>query len=359
MVDHLSGSPARQGAGAGAVLRRAILVSAVLALGGVSRLAAQAPDVSGGIYLFQYQPVDLAGVEPRTEVYAAYVTLDRRTGPWTVHLQARARDSKLRPFYPGTVWFQEAWLGFHLATPSGRRSVALRAGKIYQILGRFWDGSFFGNLQYFDGLKLNPQFGLEALGRTRAGPLGLSLAGQYILASDRVSGALAGRDFETLDGFRNRDGLGLRGTVSVAGATLGASFLSQGVDTAGIVHRMPHVALDAQYVRGSVTLYVEWTRRRAGSLPAALQGSIPGSPATWWLAGAQWTRGALHLRYNFSRSSYEALGRTEWIHQPGVTYDVATGVHALLEYDLWQTRVAGVTTTTDRSLDAVLLLEFR
>jgi hypothetical protein len=340
-------------------LSRAFVVVACLALGGAGRLPAQAPAVSGGIYLYQYQPLGLSGVEPKTEVYAAYVTLDRRTGPWTVHVEARARDSKLRPFYPGTVWFQEAWLGFHAATPSARQSVTLRAGKLYQRLGRFWDGSFFGNLQYFDGLKLNPQFGLEAVGRARVGRVLLGLSGQYLLSSDRVSGALAGRDFETLAGFRNRDGAAVRATASAAGATVGVSWLSQGVDTAGVVYRVPHVALDAAFTRGPATLYVEWARRRGGSLPAVLRSSIAGSAATWWLAGVQWNRGALHLRYNFSRSHYDALGRTEWSHQPGVTYDVAPGVHGLLEYDLWQTRVAGVTAISDRSLDAVLLLEFR
>lgn len=359
MVDDVPRGPSREGAGQGEVLKRTVVALATLAFGGVTALPAQAPDVSGGIYLYHYQPVGLAGVEPKTEVYAAYVTLDRRTGPWTVHIQARARDSKLRPFFAGNVWLQEAWLGYGVASPSARSSVTLRAGKLYQTLGRSWDGSFFGNLQYFDGLKLNPQFALEAAGRTRVGPLELGLSSQYILSSDRVSGALAGRDFETLDGFRNRDGAGVRASASIAGASLGASLLSQGVDTAGRVYRVPHVALDGEYARGPITLYAEWTRRLAGSLPAVLDSSIAGSRATWWLAGAQWSRGAVHLRYNFSRSSYDALGRTEWIHQPGLTYDFAAGVHGLLEYDLWQTRTAGVTAISDRSLNVVLLLEFK
>lgn len=332
---------------------------AAFGLCGVTRgLAAQRTDVSSGVYLFHYQPVDLAGAVPKTEVYAAFATLDRSEGPWTVHLQLRGRDTKLRPFFDGTVWFQEAWAGYRMGATAAPTTLTFRAGKLYQSLGRFWDGSFFGNIQYFDGLKLNPQFAVEAAARSRKGAVELTGTVQYLLASDRVSGALAGRDFETLSGFEDRDGVAVRGTASVGHLTLGAGWLDQGVDTAAARYRVPHVAVDGEYTAGPFTVYVEWTRRGAGSLPAPLDSTIAGSAATLWLAGLQWHRGWLHLRYNFSRARYDRLDQTEWIHQPGVTFDLTRFIHGILEYDLWRAGGAAAG-TVDRSLNAVILAEFQ
>lgn len=342
-------------------MRPGALALALLAAGAAAAPAQDSTGVVGGIYLFHYQPIDLSGVSPKTEVYAAFVTLDRRSGPWTIHVQGRARDTKLRPFFPGNVWLQEAWVSYQVTPSLSETSLRLRAGKIYELLGRFWDGSFFGNIHYFDGLKLNPQFGLEASGSVPVGPGAFDYTLQYILASDRVSGALAGRDFETLDGFQNLDGGGLRTTLAVIpGVTFGASFLSRGVDTAGTNYQVPHVALDAElgFPAGPAVAYVEWTRRGHGSVPASLWATVPGSRATYWLAGVQVNDGGLHARYNFSRASYDDLGRTEWIAQPGITIDLASQVRGIAELDLWRVRTPAGTGTFDRSVSLVLLLEF-
>ncbi len=348
-------------AGAGSLLRPSTLALAVLVGGAAAAQGQDSTRLGGGIYLFHYRPIDLSGVEPKTEVYALFATLDRRSGPWTILVQGRARDTKLRPFLPGNVWFQEAWVSYQ-ATPSfSAASLTLRADKIYQTLGRFWDGSFFGNIHYYDGLKLNPQFGVEASGSVPLGSGAVGYTIQYILASDRVSGAFAGRDFETLDGFQNAAGGGIRTTLSlVPGITFGASFLSRGVDTAATNYQVPHVALDAELgiPAGPAVAYVEWTRRGHGSLPASLSATIPGSRATYWLAGAQVNERGLHARYNFSRASYDDLGRREWIHQPGITLDLASHVHGIVDFDFWQVRASGSTTTFDRSLSLVLLLDF-
>ena len=345
----------------GSLLRPGTLVLAVLLASAGAAPGQDSTRVSGGVYLFHYRPIDLSGVDPKTEVYALFATFDRRSGPWTIHVQGRARDTKLRPFFSGNVWLQEAWVSYQ-ATPSfSAPSLTLRAGKIYQTLGRFWDGSFFGNIHYYDGLKLNPQFGLEASGSVPLGPGALGYAVQYILASDRVSGAFAGRDFETLDGFQNLDGGGIRTTLAlVPGVTLGASFLSRSVDTAATNYQVPHVALDAEvgFPAGPAVAYVEWTRRGHGSLPSSRWASVPGSRATYWLAGFQVNAGGLHARYNFSRASYDDLGRQEWIRQPGITLDLASHVHGIVDFDLWRVSASGATTTFDRSLSLVLLLDF-
>ncbi len=319
------------------------------------------PGVSGGVYLYHYQPVDLPGVEPNSEIYAAFATVERRADSWTLHVQGRARDTKFRPYFPGTVWLQEAWVAYQATSAFAPVGLRLRAGKFHQVLGRDWDGSFFGNLQYFDGLKLNPQLGLEASGTADLGPGAVTYAAQYLLASDRVSGALAGRDFETLEGFRNQDSFAARVTFSLLfGVTLGASYMSRGVDTAGVTSRVPHVALDVEMgvPGGPASAYVEWSRRGRGSLPASLLATPAGARATYWLAGLQLRHGAWAVRYNFSRARYDETDRRESIHQPGVTVALHRAVQAIVELDLWGARDAAGWSTVDRSLSFVLLLAF-
>ena len=315
----------------------------------------------GGVYLFHHRPFDLPGAVANTEVYAAYATADVRRGRWHLFGEARARDSKLRPWFNGTTWVQQAWAAYDVAPTRPLSRLTIRAGKVYQMLGRFWDGSFFGNVQYFDGLKLNPQFGVDATGTAS------SIAGvrvgytlQYIANSDRVSGALAGRDFETLSGFRDRDGFAARSTLALPlGLTLGISGLERGAaDSTGRTWHVPHVAADGEWDVGHLIAYAEWTTRRTGNVPSDLRATLSGSRAQYWLVGAQWHKGIVHLRYNFSRASYDAIARTDWIHQPGLTVDLAREVHAFLELDEWQTKatdlVGAHTAKTDQSLNVVL-----
>lgn len=342
-------------------MRRSIMTAALLLLTAVPGVA-QGPEVGGGIYLFRYQPVDLEGVDAYNEIYAAYATLDYQRGRWSAHLEGRARDSRLRPFFRNTVWLQQGWLGMDLLPDSAGSRLRLRGGKMYAALGRFWDGSFFGNIHYFDGLKLNPQYAIAADGRLAAGPAELGYELQYVARSDRVSGAIQGRAFETLRGARDQEGWIARGTAALPeGLALGASLASLGMrvesdgSSAG-AYRVPLLALDAEWGRGPITLYTEWTRRGGGNLPVQLREDVPGSAATYWLAGAQVGRGRLHLRYNFSRGAYDDLARREWIHQPGVTLDLLSGAAVLLEYDLWRVRTDAESTTADRSLNLVLHL---
>lgn len=324
--------------------------------------------VGGGVYLFHYQPVELPEGEAKTEVYAAFLDVGRSAGSWRVFVQARGRDTRLREFFPGNVWLQEAWASYGIGKPPADAApVTLRAGKMYQTLGRFWDGSFFGNVHYFDGLKLNPQFGLEAAGVADLGAVSVAWSSQLLLSSDRISGAFPGRDFETLDGFRDRWGVTGRVAASLrGGVTVGLSALSRrfegpsgGPDATRGAWRALHVALDAEARIRDLTAFAEVTTRRGGDLPNDLRLTQAGSRATYWLAGARYDRSRAHLRYNFSLVDYLDLDRREWIHQPGVTVDVADNVSGLLELDLWRVREPDAGARTfDRSLNFVLLLRF-
>jgi hypothetical protein len=382
-------------------------------------------EISGGTYLYHFQPLDLDGADERTEVYALYLNLDRTAGPWRVHVQGRWRDTRLRPFFPSNVWLQEAWVRYR--TPlSGRgggggggsggespatsedgdrpgsvaappATLTFRAGKLHQRIGRFWDGSFFGNVHYFDGLKLDPEFGAEAVLEAPLGGAGTTaeLYVQGLVDSDRVNGALEGRDLEGEEELEEKGAaVGLRLSASPGElfgrdlrGTVGASGLAERVEApagdaaSGAGVTLEHVAADLELaLAGAGRVYLEWTRRASGGpgtlsdLGPAAAGAgvdVAGSRAAWWLAGVQVRAGRLALRYNVSTGRYDDAGFREWIHQPGLTYRVHESVFLLLEFDDWRREPEGASPVTaamddppareariDSSLNAVLHLTF-
>jgi len=352
-------------------------------------------ELSGGVYLYHYQPLELEGVEANSEIYALYLNVDRSEGPWELHLQGRWRDTKLRDFFPSTTWLQEAW-GSYRAPLGPDAALTLKAGKLYQRLGRFWDGSFFGNLPYFDGLKLDPDVGVEASLRTPLGGAGAEaeLWAQGLVDSDRINGALADRDLEGEEDRRER---GVAGGLRVAApvARPGGRELRLAVGVSGLVERveataeaeapeasatLPHAAVDVEARWGPAVAYAEWTRRASGGLSelgrlagegGAAAAGPAGSRATWWLTGVRVDAGPVELRYNLSTARYGDGGFRETIHQPGVTLEMANGISLLVEYDDWDRGASGpdgsasrppgappVEARLDRSLNVVLHLTF-
>ncbi len=353
-------------------------------------------ELGGGIYLFHFAPIDLEGADANTEVYALFLNVDRSEGPFELHIQGRWRDTKLRPFFPSNVWIQEGWVGYTQdlsdQLTEGAR-VSVRAGKFYQRIGRFWDGSFFGNIQYFDGLKLDPEFGAEVEASAPIGKVELTAYGQLLLQGDRVNGSLAGRDVEGFDGAQEENGfaVGARTAILVAEpggrpltVTLGVSGLSERAELAGgprallvgsdrgqgivpvprdadpdeIDVDLDHLTVDGELGWGDVLGYVEWTRRSTSGFGAAAT-SLPGSRADYWLVGAQAAFGPVALRYNYSRSDYDDAGFSEEIHQPGVTLSPVDWAHLILEYDDWtRDGPPALEARIDRSVEIVLLVEF-
>lgn len=328
---------------------------------------AQEASLEGALYLYHTRPFGEDAPPPRTEVYSAILTADVTTPRLRIHAQLRARDQLLRSFYPGTIWLQQAWASYDMAPRDSASLMTVRAGKIDQALGLVWDGSFSGNIHYFDALKRNPSFGLEAGGGARIDGLDLAYTLQYMLDSDPISGAIPGRDFSTIDGFRNRDDVFGRITVTLPEtlpitARVGLSAAARGVavrrELEEEVYHVPHLGADIEVNTGSVVAYVEWLRREEGELPRDLRFSIPGSDAAYWLAGARFHRGAFTARYNYSRARYSTIDRDDWIHQPGVGYDLHRHLHALGEVNVWRFREGTAEDVFARSVNLVLLLRF-
>jgi len=305
--------------------------------------AAEAQQVrfSGGIYLFEYAPI-LHGAKDKFEIYAFVLNADSATADsrYGLHVQGRARDSKLRPYFVSTVWFQEAYA--FAKTSAGE----LRAGKVYRKVGLFWDDSFFGNIHYFNGLKLNPDYGVELYAPA------YSL--QYLNNNDRVAGSADGRDVESDPEARLRLATGRYAPtfeIGKAKLTLGLSGargrIARPVDSFAI----SQVAGDATIERAPLIAYVELLRQRGDESPATRLGY---ATATYLLAGVRLqVARRVNARVSYSRVVYREDG-SEYELVPGVVVAIAKNISFITEFDYWKSGAV----LTERSMNFVIHYTF-
>ena len=378
-----------------------------------------------GVYLFYYQPLDNSTFSPTDkngyfQVYAFYLKIDSETrtryGSIGGHAELRMRDGGhigagssnqyLRGFFSSNVWFQELYAFYR---PTSWLNV--KAGKVYRKVGIFWDDSFFGNIQYFDGNKLAPDWGLSFEGNhdTASGKLGLDYSLQYFYNGSGTNGSLdfgrtlgtpetaanvqAVRDYSpTAEGAVDSSGarmsqlkhvidarlaLVLRPLKSVA-LTVGISGLNGRVFRSwknGLT--MTPASDESQFSQVAPELTLQLKLHSVGLrvIGEYLKQFGPGMrEADYLLAGVKLTWKTLAVYLNDSYVRY-ALSPAieEYILQPGISWTIGGGLAALVEYDEWQRRdprgvanplqVANNTVTTnfyaiDRSLNVVLAYSY-
>jgi len=317
---------------------------------------------SGGIYLFEYLPT-LSGAKNKFEIYAFILNVDAKSedGRYGLHVQGRARDSKLRSFFLSNVWFQEAYA--FAKTPAGE----VHAGKFYRKVGILWDDSFFGNVQYFNGLKLNPDYGLELVGTRRAGGIDVDYSAQYLNNNDHVAGSLPGRDVESDPNAQ------LSGTLTArvvptwhlskdSSIAFGLSGLSGRIDrTTGQDFRLTQVAGDVTATCSRAVSYVELLHQNGESYnshhPA---GRLGYDASTYLLAGTRWqVSPRANARINYSRVKYRGHDETETEVVPGVVWSFDKHLSLITEYDWWKTNPRGGRGTyIDKSWNFVIYYGF-
>ena len=302
--------------------------------------------LSGAIYLFSYVP-NLRGVKDNFEIYAYLINVDAtsRDGKYGLHVQTRFRDSKLRAFFLSNMWFQEAYA--YRKTPAGD----VRVGKFYRKVGILWDDSFFGDVQYFNGLKLNPDYGAELVGtRTVSGKLFVDYSGQFLANNDHVAGSLFGRDVESDPNARLLEAW----TGRVVPTWKLGHGTSLGVGVSGLVGRIERTArvfpttdwsfgirqgaADVTFTGGPSISYAEILRQTGEPFDAAHRESRPGyDTATYLLLGTRWqVLPWLNARINYSQAEYDGQKATERETVPGLLFKLDKSLYCFVEYDYWK-----------------------
>ncbi|MGH9355432.1 MAG: hypothetical protein ACRD10_04820 [Terriglobia bacterium] len=312
-------------------------------------------DVGGDVYLYQYIPSGVPGVQPKFELYAFSALLDAQHGHWGFHSDYRLRTTKLRSFYPGNTWLQQGYVRYDT------RYGEFRAGSFYRRVGLVWDGSFFGNVQYFDGLKLDPEFGVGFEGaHDFSSRLGGEYSAQYFSTDARINGSLPKRDFVSEPGAHAKNDLTARFAPVLhfspdISLTMGGSLAHGAIDRDGGPNNSRNqFAADATLQMGPLLTYGEILRQD-------VQGVVIQPPlnATYMLAGVRWARGRYQPRFNFSQGNYFGFSRRrDYIFQPGITIRLADGFSFIYEYDFWRETAISSSQTLDNSQNLVLLYHF-
>ncbi len=320
--------------------------------------------ITGGVYLFENIPT--AEVTANSfEVYMFMLRFDAATdgGTFGLHVEPRFRDTKFRSFFTSNIWLEEAYAYGKL--PFGQINI----GKFYRKVGLLWDDSFWGNLHFFNGLKLNPDFGAELLaGHEITSRFRFDYSLQFFTNNDRVSGALDGRDVESDGNARLRNVVTVRVepkftlTENVT-LDLGLSGMTGKIDRMnGPDFFIRQFGGDVSLTAGPVNPYFEVLRQKGEPNNTAHPFSRPGyDDATYILAGARWRVNPVTiLRVNYSFADYDGAKSKETELVPGIVFRIARGLNLITEFDYWQLQQpeGGAIAVIDRSLKLVVNYNF-
>ncbi len=322
--------------------------------------------VGGGALLWYYAPVDI-GAKQNVSLFFANLLLDGHFGAVSLHVEPRFRDSRLRSYYPGPVWAQEAY-----AAVAVTKNTVIKAGKAYSRFGLFWDNSFYGNVQVYDGLKLDPDYGLSLEGALRPdGSSGLRYFAQYFVVDGHTNVSLDGRDTISIPNANRRNQSVARiepftklGGAAVLTSGLSGSFLQAALPTG--TKNVYRAAADLSVAGTRWSAWAEYSYQNgqtvtdfpiAGTPESATAAAIPGHASAhnhYGLAGAQYTWSPVTVRYNVSTGRYRDVSVSEVMHVPALAVAVGDNLTVLGEYVDWRRYNAGTSAVIDRSVDVTL-----
>jgi len=317
-------------------------------------------EVHGGAWLFWYQPFNVPGEVPFLRMHLAHLNFDGSLGDFGLFFSANVRDTKMREFYDGPAWIEEGY--FYYKNPN----VIVKLGKTYSRFGLLWENSFYGNVHFYDGIKLDPNYGLSAEGSVGAETgFRLGYYGQFFLVDGRTNGSFVGRD--TISVPDARTNFSRRRNMFVARAepsyvwnkdtslTFGLSGQYFQADLPEPYGKKDVVrfAIDATLNAGPISAWVDLSRQNGQHVVAypieplaatATSPAVPGRASAqndYLLVGGETRIWKLSFRYNVSAAFYKQVGLTEWLHVPGVQYNVNDNLQVFAEYAYWHQHKQG------------------
>jgi hypothetical protein len=324
--------------------------------------------LGGGAILYYYQPLKKDWDNDLSFFYGR-LDLDVDVGAFGFHLEPRFRDGKLRPFFDGPAWIEEGYGSWKIAP-----FATLKLGKLYSRLGLFWDNSFYGNVQVYDGIKLAPDYGASIEG-TFGDEIGLNYWAQFFVADGRTNVSLANRDTVSVPGGRRRNEIVLNVEPFVRFGDdgllrVGVSLQHLDADLPGDENSVLRLAAHAKLTIEGFGVWGELLHQNgrhvtdfpfAGAPATDDDDAVPGRASgdnTYFEVGAEYTLASFTLRYNVSRASYGDVKVHEWLHVPAISYKVAKPLTLLAELVFWRRHTPDGDSDVDKSLNVTLIANF-
>ncbi len=332
----------------------------------------------GGLYLWYYRPQQ-SWVDEDFSVYYTYLTVDTTYEDFGVRLEGRFRDTYFADYYASNVWFQEAY-GYYR-----QPNYIVKVGKTYSRFGRFWDGSIYGNVLSFDGLKLSPDSGFSFEGQfadyrnistnyvfqyfIQDGSTNNSLDGLHSGTTTSYSG-ITGRDTLTISGGRRRNEIIARVEPTIkfvdSEFTIGANYMYLLADLTTLppppnapninpgrfnVHRY---AFDLSYKRGPFSIFYEYDHQHGRTVIDYPNVGEPSSNIKYYWAGINYKTGKWTFYYNYSEGLYQPQNLHNITQVPGFVYQFRKYIQLIFEYGYMYRTQTGGFYGNDNSLNFIL-----
>lgn len=324
--------------------------------------------IGGGAILWYYQPL-IKGADNNLQFFNVRLSVDAAVGDFGFHAEPRFRDTRLRGFFEGTAWLQEAY-GSWSAGPEA----IIKVGKSYSQLGLFWDNSFYGNVQVYDGLKLAPDYGVSLEGKI-GDRFGLSYWAQFFLVDGRTNVALADRDTLAYGGARRRNEIVAKlepyyAFSESSALKVGVSVQHFEADLAASEENVLRLAAHAKLTVDGFGIWAEGLVQDgahvsdfpyAGVPATDTEPAVPGRASgknQYLLAGVEYTLDRFTARYNVSFGNYDDVDVSELLHVPSLTFQINALLALSAELVLWHRDTPEGDVDVDESLNVLLYANF-
>jgi hypothetical protein len=313
--------------------------------------------IGGGLILYYYQPTSGDG-DNNFNVFFANLLLDGKWDAFGLHVEPRFRDSKLRSYFDGPAWLQEAYASGSIGP------VTVKVGKSYKRLGLFWDNSFYGNIQVYDGLKLDPNYGASIEGQAGGEAFDVEFSAQYFVVDGTSNVSLADRDTLYVPGARRRNTFVGRVApryrfAEKGSAQVGVSAEHFTADLPAGEEGVTRIVAEAKVTVDGLGAWAEvllQNGRHVTDFPyaASADASVPGRASgdnRYVLAGAEYGLGPVTIRYNISLADYSDVDVSEVMHVPAVGLALNDHLSVLAEYVHWTRDTNEGDVDVDKSLN--------
>ena len=230
-----------------------------------------------------------------------------------------------------------------------------KVGQIRRKFGLDWDGSFYGNVAYYDGFKLNADIGVSWVRTFWIKPqFSVETHAQFFFREDGITPGLVGADSESTSAFRLQNNAVFRvvptwwfsPTSSLALGLSGSIGQVKSQDAAFSNHAFSARGVDLTYTRNRFKAYAEVLQRNGALTPTRYVSGGMSSRITDLIVGMSYVTGPVTWRVAYSAGYDHNPGGRQHMFVPGVTIAITKNIDLYLEYVKWSVTAARASAVT-------------